>query len=273
MSAPTTIDADLLERGGVRLVVDGPRATITLDRPDVLNAQTPSTWVALRTIGAQLDPGVRVVVVRGSGRAFSAGLDRRMFSGAPVEGEPGLPEITRRGPEAGAALIAEFQEGFRWLRDPNRVTIAAVRGHAIGAGFQLALACDFRVAADDVSFCMAETSLGLVPDLGGTLPLVRLVGYSRAAEICLTGRRVGGEEALRIGLANAVVPGDGLDAAVDDLVARVLRPMPGAVRETLALLAHAADGASAEEQLHAERTAQLRRLAELSALAAGSTSA
>ena len=70
------------------------------------------------------------------------------------------------------------------------MTIAAVQGHAIGAGFQLALACDFRVLAEDVQFCMAETGLGLVPDLGGTLPLVRLVGYSRAAEICVTSRRV-----------------------------------------------------------------------------------
>lgn len=268
MSAPTTLDADLLERGGVRFEVDGARATITLDRPDVLNAQTPSTWAALRTIGEQLDPDVRVVVVRGSGRAFSAGLDRRMFTGEQVAGEPGLAEITARGAEAGAALIAEFQEGFRWLRDPARVTIAAVRGHAIGAGFQLALACDFRVAADDVRFSMAETSLGLVPDLGGTLPLVRLVGYSRAAEICVTGRRVEADEALRIGLVNSVVPRAELDKAVDDLVAQVLRPLPGAVRETLALLASAADGATEEEQLRAERTAQLRRLAELAALTA-----
>ncbi|NUT53818.1 MAG: enoyl-CoA hydratase/isomerase family protein [Saccharothrix sp.] len=269
MSAPTVIDAGVLERGGVRLVVDGSRATITLDRPDVLNAQTPSTWVALRSIGELLGPDVRVVVVRGSGRAFSAGLDRRMFTGDAIEGEPGLADITRRGPEAGAELIAEFQEGFRWLRDPARVTVAAVHGHAIGAGFQLALACDLRVAADDVKFCMAETSLGLVPDLGGTLPLVRLVGYARAAEICLTGRRVGAEEALRIGLVNSVVPADGLDGAVDDLVAQLLRPMPGAVRETLALLASAADGASEQEQLRLEREAQLRRLADLAALAGG----
>ncbi|QFZ21997.1 enoyl-CoA hydratase/isomerase family protein [Saccharothrix syringae] len=267
MSAPTAIDAGLLERGGVRLEVAGARATITLDRPDVLNAQTPSTWAALRTIGEQLDPDVRVVVVRGSGRAFSAGLDRRMFTGGQVAGEPGLAEITARGPEAGAELIAEFQEGFRWLRDPARVTVAAVRGHAIGAGFQLALACDLRVAADDALFSMAETSLGLVPDLGGTLPLVRLVGYARAAEICLTGRRVGAEEALRIGLVNNVAAGDALDAAVDDLVTQLLRPLPGAVRETLALLTAAADGATEEEQLLAERTAQLRRLAELAALA------
>ncbi|MFD9740297.1 enoyl-CoA hydratase/isomerase family protein [Umezawaea sp. NPDC059074] len=264
MSA-TPIDAGLLERGGVRLVVDGPRATITLDRPDVLNAQTPSTWQALRAIGEGLDPDVLVVVVRGSGRAFSAGLDRRMFAGG-VPGEPGLSEIVARGPEAGAALIAEFQEGFRWLRDPQRVTIAAVAGHAIGAGFQLALACDLRVVAEDVQFSMAETTLGLVPDLGGTLPLVRAVGYARAAEICVTGRRVGAAEALRIGLANTVVPAEGLDAAVEDLVGSITRPMAGAVRETLALIAAAADGSSEEEQLALEREAQLRRLAELAAL-------
>jgi enoyl-CoA hydratase/carnithine racemase len=264
MSA-TPIDAGLLERGGVRLVVDGPRATITLDRPDVLNAQTPSTWRALRAIGEGLAPDVLVVVVRGSGRAFSAGLDRRMFTGE-VPGEPGLAEILRGGPEQGDAQIAEYQAGFRWLRDPARVTIAAVQGHAIGAGFQLALACDFRVLASDAQFSMAETSLGLVPDLGGTLPLVQLVGYSRAAELCVTARRVGADEALRIGLANSVVPVDGLSDAVEALVAQVLRPMPGAVRETLALIASAAGGASADEQLAFERGAQLRRLAELAAL-------
>ncbi|ACU38953.1 enoyl-CoA hydratase/isomerase family protein [Actinosynnema pretiosum subsp. pretiosum] len=267
MSASSAVDADLLERGGVRLVLDGPRATIVLERPDVLNAQTPSTWEALRHIGEKLGPDVRVVVVRGSGRAFSAGLDRRLFTGDHVDGEPGLMDILQRGPEGGAALIASFQEGFRWLRSPERVTVAAVRGHAIGAGFQLALACDFRVAAEDARFRMAETSLGLVPDLGGTLPLVRLVGYSRAAEICLSGRKVGATEALAMGLVNAVVPVDGLDAAVDDLVAAVTLPLPGATRETLALLAAAADGASEEEQLRAEREAQLRRLADLAALA------
>jgi enoyl-CoA hydratase/carnithine racemase len=265
MSA-TPIDAGLLERGGVRLVVDGPRATITLDRPDVLNAQTPSTWQALRAIGEGLDPDVLVVVVRGSGRAFSAGMDRRMFAGG-IPGEPGLAEILARGPEGGADLIAEFQEGFRWLRDPSRVTVAAVAGHAIGAGFQLALACDFRIVAEDVAFSMAETSLGLVPDLGGTLPLVRAVGYSRAAEMCVTGRRVGAAEAVRIGLALSAVPVDGLDAAVEELVAGVLKPMPGAVRETLALVLAAAGGTSAGEQLALEREAQLRRLAEFAALA------
>jgi enoyl-CoA hydratase/carnithine racemase len=265
------IDAGVLERGGVRLAISGPLATVTLDRPDVLNAQTPATWQALQHIGEQLDPDVRVVVVRGSGRAFSAGLDRRMFTGEPIDGEPGgLGAMLSLSAAEADAKIASYQAGFTWLSDPARVTIAAVQGHAIGAGFQLALACDFRVLAEDARFCMAETGLGLVPDLGGTLPLVRLVGYSRAAEICVTSRRVGAEEALRIGLANSVVPASGLDAAVEELVAAVLKPAQGAVTETLALIASAATGPSAQSQLALERAAQLRRLQSFAALSAQS---
>ncbi len=253
----------------MRLALAGAVATITLDRPDVLNAQTPATWQALRHIGEQLDPDVRVVVVRGSGRAFSAGLDRRMFTGEPVDGEPGgLPAMLSLSPEEADAKIASYQAGFTWLSDPARVTIAAVQGHAIGAGFQLALACDFRVLTEDAKFCMAETGLGLVPDLGGTLPLVRLVGYSRAAEICVTSRRVSADEALRIGLANSVVPATDLDKTVDELVTSVLKPLPGAVSETLALIASAASGVPFSDQLAVERAAQLRRIASLAALSA-----
>ncbi len=111
-----------------------------------------------------------------------------------------------------------------------------MQGHAIGAGFQLALACDLRVVADDVQFAMRETSLGLVPDLTGTQPLVDLVGYARALEICATGRFVHAEEAERIGLANLVVPADELDAAVRDLAAALLAAPRDAVIETKALL-------------------------------------
>jgi enoyl-CoA hydratase/carnithine racemase len=262
----TSIDADVLERGGVRLVVDGPRATITLDRPELSNAQTPTTWQALRAIGEGLDSAVLVVVVRGSGADFSIGLDRRMLAGG-LPGETDLSTIAARGPEEGAAVIAGFQEGFRWLRDPARVTIAAVSGVAVGAGFHLALACDLRVVTEDAAFSMPEASYGLVPDLGGTLPLVQAVGYPRAAEICVTGRQVTAAEALRIGLANSVVRVEDLDAAVDELVGSIAGSMPGAVRETLALIAAAAAGTSADEQLALERSAQLQRLSELAALA------
>jgi enoyl-CoA hydratase/carnithine racemase len=257
------IDPVLLDRGGVRLTVSGSCATVTLDRPDVLNAQTPTTWRALRQVGERLAPDVRVVVVRGAGRSFSAGLDRRMFTPEGVPGEPGLGEIATAEPGRGDALIEEFQQGFAWLADPGRVSIAAVHGHAIGAGFQLALACDLRIAAEDAHFTMAETSLGLVPDLGGTLPLVRAVGYARAVDICLSGRRVPAAEALAMGLVNQVVPADELDAAVLAQVEAVSKPMVGAVRETLALLAAAAGETDPARQRAAERAAQLRRLAEL----------
>jgi enoyl-CoA hydratase/carnithine racemase len=257
------IDPVLLDRGGVLLAVAGPCATITLNRPDVLNAQMPSTWVALREIGDRLGPDVRVVVVRGAGRAFSAGLDKRMFTAEGIPGETGLGEVGSASPEEGDALIASFQAGFAWLTDPARVTIAAVQGHAIGAGFQLALACDLRIATPEARFTMAEPSLGLVPDLGGTLPLVRAVGYSRAVEICLTNRRVTADEAFAMGLVNQVVPTDSLDETVTTLVDAVTKPLPGAVTETLALLASAADNPHPEVQRAAERAAQLRRLKDL----------
>lgn len=258
------VDADLLDRGGVGLTVHGRRATITLDRPESLNAQTPQTWAALREIGQRLDADVRVVVLRGAGRAFSAGLDRRLFGTGPVDGAPGLLELAQRPTEQADAEIAGFQQAFSWLREPDRVTIAAVQGHAIGAGFQLALACDMRVVADDVTFRMAETSLGLVPDLGGTLPLVRMVGYAKAAEICLTGREVDADEAVRLGLANSVVPAELLDDAVEQLAEAVTQPPVGAVTETLTLLAQADELVDPDQQLAAERAAQLRRITELS---------
>ena len=112
-------------------------------------------------------------------------------------------------------VIATYQDAFSWLRRPEIViTIAAVQGHAIGAGFQLALACDFRVLSEDARFAMLETSLGLVPDLGGTQPLVEAIGYPRALEICVTGRWVDADEARKLGLATIVVDRDDLDGTV-----------------------------------------------------------
>ncbi len=252
---------DELERGGVVLVVDGPLATITLARPGVLNAQTPATWEALRSIGESLAAdAVRVVVVRGQGRAFSAGLDKRFFRAREVDGLPGIIGIGEMSDTDAHATIAAFQSGFSWLRDPRLVTIAAVQGHAIGAGFQLALACDLRIVADDVQFCMAEPALGLVPDLGGTYPLVHAVGYARAVEICLTGRRVGAAEAVASGLALRAVPPADLDAAVQEQAASLLAAPAGAARETLGLLAGVADGVDPSSALSAERAAQIRLL-------------
>ena len=256
MTAATPSEID---DSGVTVERDGPVATITLCRPDVLNAQTPEMWSALADIGRDLSGDVRVVVVRGAGRAFSAGLDLKRAND-PARGAIG--SIATLPPDDAASHIARFQEAFTWFGRPDILSIAAVQGHAIGAGFQLALACDMRILAADAQLTMAEIGLGLVPDLGGTGPLVRLVGYARALEICVTGRRVGAEEALAMGLANLVVPPEELDGAVRDLTAAVLAGARDAVVEIKALLAGATDRTPAE-QLAAEREAQVRRLRDL----------
>lgn len=254
---------DTFAEAGLQLSVDGPVATITLNRPDRLNSQTPGTWVALAAIGANLDPAVRVVVVRGEGRAFSAGLDRSYFTTDPSM-DGGLAATARGSDAEIAARIAGFQAGFTWLTEGPAITIAAVQGYAIGAGFQLALACDLRVLTEDATLTMAETSLGLVPDLTGTAPLVRTVGYSRALEICATGRRVGASEAAALGLATAVVPTEQLDDAVRDLVAALLAAPAGSLAATKQLLLGATDRTRLA-QCEAERLAQVTMLRQFAA--------
>ncbi|MEV4847405.1 enoyl-CoA hydratase/isomerase family protein [Micromonospora matsumotoense] len=247
------------ETTGVLLQCDGPVATVTLCRPDVLNAQTPAMWRAMSDFSRDLPGDVRVVVVRGEGRSFSAGLD---LSVAGAQGPGSFAELSTLPEQECADRIADYQQGFTWLHRPDVISVAAVQGHAIGAGFQLALACDLRVLAEDARLSMAEVTLGLVPDLAGTKRLVELVGYARALELCVTGRRMDAAEADRIGLANLVVPNTELDDAVRDLTAGLLAGNRDAVVEIKALLAGAA-GRSHPEQQRAEREAQTRRLRDL----------
>jgi enoyl-CoA hydratase/carnithine racemase len=249
-----------LAAAGLRLDVRDGVATLTLDRPERRNAQTPAMWTALAKLGRDLPGDVRVVVVRGEGPSFSAGLDLQMFTPEGIPGAPSFLDIARATDEDADATIEAFQEAFTWLLRPDLLTIAAVRGHAVGAGFQLALACDFRVCTEDARFTMAEVTRGIVPDLGGTGLLAELVGYSRALEICVTGRRVGAAEAYAIGLANVVV--DDLDGAVSDLVAALLAAPRDAAVETKALLRGARQRSLAEQRSF-ERAAQLRRLRDL----------
>lgn len=246
----------------------GPVLTVTLNRPEARNAQTPGTWAALAAIGQNVPSDVRVVVLRGAGESFSAGLDRAMLSPHGIDGEPSLVELAAMGEQEVDAQITEYQRAFTWWSRPDIISVAAVQGHAVGAGFQLALACDLRLLADDAQLAMRETSLGLVPDLTGTGPLVRAVGYARALEICVTGRWVGAREAVDIGLAQLVVPRPELDAAIDDLVAALTTPDAGAVRETKQLLQGAGDRAP-HEQHALERQAQRRRLVALAQVFAG----
>jgi enoyl-CoA hydratase/carnithine racemase len=159
-------------------------------------------------------------------------------------------------------MIGRWQEGFTWLRDPAFVSIAAVQGHAIGAGFQLALACDLRIAAEDAQFTMFEPALGLVPDLTGSQLLVDAIGYSKALEITATARRFGAAEAERAGLVNVVVPGTELASATNDLVAALLSTNVDAVRATKRLYLDGRDR-TFDEQRRAERVAQVQRLRAL----------
>lgn len=253
---------------GLRYDVDGPVATITLDRPEVRNAQTPSMWRALARVGDEIADEVRVVVVRGEGQSFSAGLDRAMLTPGGGDGEETVAGLLAMSDDEMSETIDAYQRGFTFLRDPRFVSIAAVRGHAVGAGFQLALSCDLRVVAEDVQFCMKEAALGLVPDLTGTKPLVESVGYARALEICVTSRMVGATEAVAIGLASLAVPPDQLDETIADLAGALTAPMAGAVTETKALLL-SASSRSLDDQRRFEREAQIRRFREIAQLMGG----
>ena len=228
---------------------------MTLSRPSRRNAMTPAMWRGLAAIGKSLPPTVRVVVLRGDGPSFSSGIDLRLLSGQ----EPAAETIPSPADPGFEDAIASYQEGFAWLRSPSLVSVAAVRGHAIGAGFQLALGCDLRVLADDAMLCMKEPSLGLVPDLMGTKPLVDIVGLPRALELCLTGRSVPAAEAAQLRLAELVVPAAELDGAVADLVAALLAVDPATARATKKLLAQAASN-TLEQQAAAERRAQVTLL-------------
>lgn len=186
---------------------------------------------------------------------FSAGIDLRTFTPDGVDGEQIVQQIAALDDPGVADLIAEFQRAFTWWHDRDDVlTVAAVQGAAVGAGFQLALACDLRVAATDARFAMKETSLGLVPDLAGTHPLVRAVGYGRALELCATGRWVGAEEALAWGLVSAV--GDDLDAVVASTVGGLLAAPEASLRGTKRVL-RAALSQDAEAQRRTERETQV----------------
>jgi enoyl-CoA hydratase/carnithine racemase len=253
-AAPTS---DELRSAGLEFSVEGPIAEMVLCAPERRNSQTPAMWRALAALGRSMPDEVRILILRAEGPSFSAGLDRSMLNDAvDEESVRGLLDSTDF---AAARTIGEYQQGFTFLRDPNFISIAAVQGHAVGAGFQLALACDIRVVADNAVFCMKEPALGLVPDLTGLRPLVRQVGYARALEICVRARNIDAQEAVTLGLALSAVPVGDLASEVDELVRSVLQSDTEAVRETKRLLQSAED-LDLEQQRTLEGAAQVRRL-------------
>ena len=213
---------------GLRVEVDGPVATITLDRPEAMNALTVPVKVALRealeAIGR--DRAVRAVILTGAGRAFCAGQD--------------LAE--REQPDA-APLDVEVRERYnpiiRAIRSIGQPVIAAVNGVAAGAGASLAFACDLRIAAEEARFVLAFGRIGLVPDSGATWFLPRLVGSAKAAELALVGDAVDAAEALRLGLVSRVVPGERLMDEARALAAKIADGPPLAFALTKAALQRA----------------------------------
>lgn len=186
----------------VRVDVADRIATVTLNRPDKLNAMSPDVFAGLLDAGRRVaaDRDVRAVLLRGEGRAFSSGLDVASFGGGGLASSDG-------GATAASfeARIPETQESFNiWARMPKPV-VAAVHGYALGAGLQLALAADIRIAADDCTWSVFEITYGLVPDLGATQRLPRLCGIGRAKELIWTARKFTSEEAERWGIVNHVV--------------------------------------------------------------------
>lgn len=265
MSAEPVTGTGLHSRDeGIQVAVDGTRVDIRLARPEVRNAQTPAMWRALADLGAQIpdvDPVPVAIVVSGEGAGFSSGLDRRMFTPDGIPGEPTFIDLAGH-PDAGLDdFIIEAQAAFRWWRMVDPITIAVVHGHAIGAGFQLALACDLIIAHEDAVFAMRETSWGLVPDLGGTLPLIRGAGYALALEACATGREISAGELHRWGLA--LEPASDPHAVATEMIDRLATTPPGAVAGLKHLLGGIDD---LDGQMLRERLAQRDRLRAMARL-------
>jgi enoyl-CoA hydratase/carnithine racemase len=206
--------------------------TITLDRPDRLNAFTVEMWREVRELGEELrdDPVLRALVVIGEGRAFSSGIDTSVFAG-PLGDDLGAgPDAGTRDEDPVIDSIMRTQDSFTWLEEAPYATIAAVRGYALGAGLQLALACDLRVIAEGTKVGLLEFKYGILPDLGGTQRLPRLVGAAKAKELIFTATQIDADEALRIGLVERLVPDTELEPTVRDLAATIAAQPPLAVQ-------------------------------------------
>ena len=217
----------------VRYEVDGRVAVVTIDRPDVLNAMDVEVFHGLRDAAgrAAADSEVRAVVVRGEGRAFSSGLDTSLFASGIGGGSPLTLDI------------ASLQACFTAYESIDKPTIAAIGGIALGGGIQLAAACDLRIAAEDAELGVYEIRWGIIPDLGGTQRLPRLIGAGRAKELVLTGRRIGAAEALAWGLVNRIVPVDALRAEALSWAAELAAGPPLALAAGKRLVGGAFDSA------------------------------
>jgi enoyl-CoA hydratase len=210
----------------VKLTQDGAVATLTIDRPEKLNALDAGVLDELDAAFRELAAGaVRAVILTGAGdKAFVAGAD--------------IGELARQTPLSGKATSSRGQALFRRIELFPKPVVAAVNGFALGGGCELALACHVRIAAENAQFGLPEVSLGIIPGYGGTQRLARLVGRGRAIELVLTGARIRADEAFRIGLVNRVVPQAALLTEARALVDSMLRNAPLALAAALEVIQH-----------------------------------
>jgi 2-(1,2-epoxy-1,2-dihydrophenyl)acetyl-CoA isomerase len=224
---------------------EGAVLTITLNRPDVLNALNTDMHRALAAaLRDARDGGVRAVVITGAGRGFCVGQD--------------LTEFREATGDIGSRLRGNYHPNIRAIRALEKPVIAAVNGAAAGAGMSLACACDLRIAADSATFVPAFINIGLIPDSGGSFFVTRILGPARAFEWLASGKRLTAAEAHAWGLVSEVVELDALGARAAELAAQLAELPTRGVGMTKRLLDHAVT-ASLEEQL--EREAQLQAAA------------
>lgn len=228
----------------VELTRDGAVLTITLNRPDVMNAFNRALHASLReALKDARDPEVRAVVITGAGRGFCAGQDLTEFSDAPNIDD---------------ALRATYHPNIHAIRELEKPVIAAVNGACAGAGLSLACACDVRIAADTAFFVPGFVGIGLVPDSGGTYFIHRILGAPRAFEWMVSNRRLTAAEAHAWGIVSEVIEADAFAARVAEIAAGYAAMPTRAVAMTKRLLDHA-DHATLDEQLEME--AQLQQAA------------
>jgi enoyl-CoA hydratase/carnithine racemase len=191
---------------------------VTLNRPRALNAFSVQMRDDLYEIlsAIKADDEVHVAVMKGAGdKAFCAGADLKEFLTAP--------SVVK------ARRIRAVRDLWRLFRSVRQPMIAALHGYVLGSGMEIAMFCDFRLAAPDVIFGLPEVGLGILPGAGGTQTLPRIVGLSSALEMLLTGRRLGCREALEMGLVSRVVPRDSLLQATDELARKIASYDPSVV--------------------------------------------
>jgi enoyl-CoA hydratase/carnithine racemase len=209
----------------VTLTRDGRLATVTLNRPDRRNSLSDEMLTDLMAAFAELrdDPESRVVILTGASPVFSAGAH------APLKATMSVEERRRVFLGTKTQFRRLFERVTTLIENLEQVTIAMINGHAVGGGWALTLACDFRVAAAEAQLWIPEVELGVPLGAASTTRFVRLVGPARAKEIIMEGRRYSAEEAQGLGLVHRVVPGATLDKAVREyaelLAAKPFRPL------------------------------------------------